>query len=934
MKQVTCNVKGMTCSACVDAIKKQVAAMDGVQDVEVSLMTEMCHVVYESTSCTGKEVCECIEDCGFDVELIADRDLKEQMDTLVSGKLRLFNCDNVENLRIDLEDMITIDILLQDEHDYLLHFKYNPYQIGIRDVIQALKERFDIESTIDSSFIENKPNSRLQSLTKIHEIQFWKWHCYRSCIIAVISMCLYMGVPLVFPHVIQNHKFPYHQVSAIKGLFYRDIIGFIMATYIQIKIGWIFYYSTWKSLQYGHSTMDTLICLSTTCAYIVSMISIIHNIWITNDSLPHVIFDTSIMLLTFISLGKMLENKAKARTTTALTKLLQLYPSHCLLVNNFNTPMQSTINVSKDLLQINDIIEIKPNMKFPSDGVIITGNTEVDESMMTGESHLITKHQNDEIIGGTTNGSGHVYIKITHVGETTKLSQIVQTMERAQLTKAPIETTADLIASIFVPTLIILSLICLTFWLIMSRFLQHWNFFSHDRVYNCIKLATSVIVVACPCALGLATPTAIIMGTGVGAENGILIKSAEVIEMLGHSFKRGNTLFVFDKTGTLTKGDLHVESFQMLESNDFNFSKKQLLRVVKRLELKTEHPVTKSIVSYCNQILGENQDDNSERLNNDLEVIDFENRTGLGVSGLIEDKSTMKNYQIAIGGISLMKERNITNLLNYEIRNDNATIAYVSIESVIIAHFEMLDEIKHDAIETIDWLRRNQYPVYMITGDNNECALSVASKVGIDCRNVFSSISPSGKCNIVEQLQDNGNKKVVFVGDGINDSPALVRSDLGISVSSGTEVAIEAADIVILNNSTNESNSNDNIDDSNSLKKLIYAMNICDKTFKRIKINLFWALFYNVFMIPLAMGILLPWGIYLHPMIAALAMTLSSVSVVLSSLQLKYWKVPSLETSSNRNSVSSFESLRRIIWGRHRYSSDLESVEAMEMWGV
>ncbi|CAL9727657.1 copper-transporting ATPase [Monosporozyma unispora] len=922
------NVKGMTCSACVNAIIKQVGKCDGVEDVKVSLMTETCHTIYDPNMSNPEELQDTIEDCGFDVSIISDSKYHEvsQEKLVVSGRLKLLSISALN--RVISKDLFEfLNIIIENiqttlDNEYIIHFKYDPHSIGIRDIIEKIQQELNIQSTVDI----NELNDTTGQLTKCEEIEFWRSNCFKSCFAAMVSMTLYMGLPLLIPKMIENRIFPYKEVPIVKGFFYRDLIGFLLATYIQVRIGYYFYVSTWKSLKNGHSTMDTLICLSTTVAFTVSMVSIIHNIILQNSSkLPHVIFDTSIMLLTFISLGKMLENKAKSRTTTALTKLLQLYPSSCILVKNYLDSEQEMITISKDLLQINDIVNIKPGMKIPSDGVIISGFTQIDESLMTGESQLINKKPKDDVIGGTINGSGHVYIKITSIGEHTKLAQIISTMERAQLTKAPIETLADFLASIFVPVLITMALLSFIFWLFLSPYLTHWPYFAHDRVYACIKLATSVIVVACPCALGLATPTAIIIGTGIGAENGILIKSAEVIELLGHNFKQGgNTIFVFDKTGTLTKGKLRVENFKMDDVISSKYDEKDLLPVIRDLELNTEHPITKPIIKYCEDKM--NQKDLTQR----YQILEFENMTGLGISALIKDNSSGENLKLSIGGTGLMKQLNVSTLSQYEMENTHGyTIAFVCIDSDIICHFELLDEIKEDAKDTVAWLKQNNYPVYMITGDNHNCAMTIAVETNIDCRNVFSSISPSGKCEIVEQLQSNGTKKVIFVGDGINDSPALVKSDLGVSVSSGTEVAIEAADIVILNDDINSESI------QASLKKLIFAIDICDKTFKRIKLNLFWALFYNMFMIPVAMGVLLPWGISLHPMIAGFAMTLSSVSVVLSSLQLKFWKTPIVGAQSELQTRSRFNWIRfdrwRSIGGQYSNLPTEDHIEMMEV---
>ena len=924
-------VKGMTCSACVNGIIKQVGAIEGVYDVKVSLMTQSSHIIYNPHVSNVNVLKEAIEDCGFDVTLVSDSEYlqtNQGESNLISGKLKLLL---LSSFPISKELFGFLNISIENIHmvsqkEYILYFKYDPYLIGIRDIISKIKHELNIDSTVDTLYDLDNVTSHLN---KCNEITFWKGNCFKSCIVATLSMTLYMGIPMFIPNVITSRVFPYREVPMIKGFFYRDLIGILLATFVQYWIGGYFYISTWKSFKNRHSTMDTLICLSTSLAYFVSLISIIHNIVIRNSTnLPNVIFDTSIMLFTFISLGKMLENRAKAKTTTALTKLLQLYPSFCLLVHNCyqgTTDHSVVTQISKDLLQIDDILEIKPGMKIPSDAIIVSGITQIDESLMTGESSLINKSINDTVIGGTTNGSGHIFVRITSIGEHTKLSQIIKTMERAQMTKAPIETVADFLAAVFVPVLLTVASLSFLFWVIISKYLTSWEYFSHDRIYSCIKLATSVIVVACPCAFGLATPTAIIVGTGIGAENGILIKSAEVIELLGHNSKHENTVFVFDKTGTLTMGKLHVESFVV--KSEFGINKDYLLSMIKELESNTEHLITRPLIEYCERQI-ENKDLDLKR----YEVLEYKNMTGLGISALIKDHSNggNNNLEISIGGNCLMEQLNVSNFEGYHLANDYGyTVVFVSVNKKIVGHFELLDIIKDDAWETVAWLKLNNYPVYMVTGDNHSCAFSIALQLNIDCKKVFSSISPFGKCEIVERLQENGKKKVVFVGDGINDSPALVKSDLGISVSTGTEVAIEAADIVILNDGSQEVTKN------SSLKKMIYAIDICENTFKRIKLNLFWALVYNMVMIPVAMGVLLPWGLYLHPMFAGLAMTLSSLSVVLSSLQLKFWKVPDLALQPRARRelffLSWFKKIKNKYINRYSPVSNEEAIQMMDV---
>ncbi|CCK69722.1 Cu(2+)-transporting P-type ATPase CCC2 KNAG_0C06260 [Huiozyma naganishii CBS 8797] len=868
-------VQGMTCTACVGAITKQVRALEGVESVALSLLTEACDVVFDPSKVNLCTVQGTIEDCGFDATVRSERDQETgEGNAIKRVTLVLFGADERAGPPITQSDFEALGLTVTDfsvERNSVT-IAYDQDETGIRDIVTAIKGRLGLDVIVESSL---NNSTQVQLLSKTSEISFWKMNCWKTCLVAVLSMTLYMWVPMVSPSLVKRGTIPYNEVSFLPGVYYRDVIGFLLASYVQFVVGRFFYVSAWNAFKHGAGTMDTLICISTTCAYTFSIVSIVHNV-IDKESratLPNVVFDTSIMLLAFISLGKFLENRAKSRTSTALSRLLQLSPPVCLLVQDYGTPTERSVEINNDYLHLGDILEVKPGMKVPTDGVIIQGETDVDESLMTGEQRLIHKKLEDPVIGGTVNGPGHVYIKVTSVGEDTKLWQIIQTMKQAQMTKAPIQSFADYIASIFVPLILSLATVTFVFWIVASRYLTSWTVFQHDRVYTCLRIATSVVVVACPCALGLATPTAIMVGTGVGAENGVLVKHADIIERLGDNHNKDNTLFLFDKTGTLTTGDMVVENFVQADSTEVEYT--TLLEMIRTVEAKSEHPIAKTIVKFCSL---ENQ-------SGDLEKITVANCSifvgqGIAAECVVSTENGSIDYKIVVGGISLMKQMQVVGMEKFENNTQGFTVTYVSVNGCVVGKFEISDQVRDDAFDTIRYLNQSGFQTYMVTGDNHSAALKTALQLDLRCQNVYSEVTPSEKCALVEQLQSSGENKVVFIGDGINDSPALVQSDLGISISTGTDIAMEAADVVIL--SENGSN----------LRKLVYAVDICAKTYKRIKLNLFWTLCYNLFMVPIAMGVLLPWGISLPPMVAGLSMALSSVSVVISSLQLKYWEPP------------------------------------------
>lgn len=918
-------VKGMTCSNCSNTVEDQLLQLTGIYDVNVSLMTELCHVSFNPTQINNDKIIETIVDCGFDAVSISQEN--NNGSKLTSIDLKIVNSPRNTNINKETFTVLpNVTILNFEESSMAINLQYDQNQIGIRNIISNFKQHLNLDVIVYSN-----DATQLEILSKSIEINFWKSNCHKACTIAIIIIILYIGMPLVTKDsIVKNQLFPYSQIPGIKGFYFRDLFGIILASYVQFVIGRKFYQNTFAALKHKSGTMDTLICISTSIAFFFSILSIFHNILIAHNdkfqidknistSLPKVIFDTSTMLIAFISIGKYLENKAKSKTSTTLSNLLSLSKQDCSLVENYSTPNQSIKIIPNNLLQLNDIIDVKPGMKFPTDGYIIEGSTDVNESLMTGESNLLFKTKDDPIIGGTINETGHVLICTTNIGSNTKLSQIIETVKRAQLTKAPIETLADTISTIFVPVLLSLALFTLFFWLFASTIWIHkLKFFQNDRIYNCIRVATSVVVVACPCALGLATPTAIIVGTGIGAENGVLIKTAEVIERLGKNYNGDNKklAFVFDKTGTLTTAEMEVQDFQLTNAN-IEIKYDVLLNIIYQVESRSNHPVAKSIVEYCEI----NKKENYPIIINDIETVNGQ--------GIIADcKMSNEPYKVIIGVRKLLQTKNVNmDFETKDVQNDNekfanGTISYICINDHVVGKFILSDSIKPDSFTIVNYLKRHRYPIYMITGDNHNAAMKVALSLDLNMQNICSEMLPNEKCEFIEALQIKEGKKVIFVGDGINDSPALVKSDLGIAISTGTEVAIEAADVVILS-------------ENNSLNRLIYAIDICQKTYERIKLNLFWAFFYNITMIPIAMGVLLPWGIALHPLLAGFSMAISSLSVVISSLRLKKWKPPLLHNDFVDDDITlSTDSSGFFKWFQRTRYDRINSDSTLEMHDV
>ncbi|GAV53194.1 hypothetical protein ZYGR_0AI04770 [Zygosaccharomyces rouxii] len=882
-------VQGMTCGSCVSSVTEQVSKLAGVHNVVVSLVTEECRVVFDASLISVQEIVESIDDCGFDasVNSVQQVSLTGEGDNLKNAKYHIFGIDwdapmeavNGSFQQLCSNGIKSVNVGKVDEF-IVASIVYDQKTCGVRDIANRITSELGYEPTVVSSY---DSSTQLKLLSKVKEIQFWKYNCFKASIFAIITMALYMGIPMFLPFVVKSHIFPYKETSFLPGLFYRDIIGLVIATYLQFTLGGYFYGAFWKSLKHFSGTMDTLVCTSTSCAYFFSIYSLVLNVINPSDGgkLPNVIFDTSVMLFAFISLGKLLENRAKSATSTALSKLISLTPTSCVVRDS----QGGTFEVPIDLLQTNDIVEVMPGKRIPADGCILEGDTEIDESLITGESLPTTKSRGDDVIAGSINGPNHFVFKAVAVGDESKLANIIRTMKQAQLTKAPIQRYADFLASIFVPSILLLAICTFFMWFVLSNLITDslpvLNS-SNGRFYMCFQTAISVVIVACPCALGLAAPTAIMVGTGVGAEHQVLIKGGEIMEKFEKVGK-----FVFDKTGTLTTGCMTVRSFILEESQQFST---ELLACMLACESISEHPVAKAIVNYCNNI-------SHQEIKGKATVLDSKIFVGKGLECLCEFNGIQ--HTLLIGKRALMPEEWNSKL--GDTSSDN-TVSYVCMDGAIIGRFEITDEVKSDAYETVQYLLENNYKVYMVTGDTHGSAMKIAQQLGIELNNIFSEVTPAGKCEVIEEIRRGSTDGIVFVGDGINDSPALVTSDLGISISTGTDVAMEAADVVVLCDQDRT---------KAKLRGILYALDISRRTFRRVKLNLFWALCYNIFMIPISMGALIPWGITLPPMAAGFAMAMSSVSVVVSSLVLKRWTPEQVFSPKGDSIFSRLFSMRR-----------------------
>jgi Cu+-exporting ATPase len=573
--------------------------------------------------------------------------------------------------------------------------------------------------------------------------------------------------------------------------------------------------------------MDTLIAVGTSAAYFYSVAAMF-------GFAQEQYFETAAVLITLVILGKYLEAVAKGKTSDAIRKLMGLTPKTAIVVRN-NAEVE--INIS-DVI-VGDIVIVKPGEKIPVDGFVVEGNSSVDESMITGESIPVEKTVNSNVIGGSINKHGSFRFKAQKVGQDTVLAQIVRLVEDAQGSKAEIQRFADSVSAVFVPVVIAIAIVSFAVWYFLLG--QAFTF--------AMVIAVSVLVIACPCALGLATPTAIMVGTGIGAQNGILIKNAQVLETM----HKVNTL-VFDKTGTITEGKPRVTDFQLLGK----YSAKEVLNVALSIENTSEHPLADAIVEYAKA--------NGAQL---LKVSDFKAIPGSGVEGKIGKTIA---YLGKPSGDKL-EHGEITNSV-VKIQEEGKTAMILRADNKPIAIFGVADTLRHTSTQTILELKKIGIQSWLITGDNKRTARAIAKTAGIE--NVFAEVLPKDKAEYVKRLQNEG-RSVAFVGDGINDAPALAQADIGIAIGSGTDVAMETGSVVLMKNDTMD---------------VVRAIRLGRATINKIKQNMFWALIYNIMGIPIAAGLLYPtYGILLSPIIAGGAMALSSVSVVLSALTLRWIKL-------------------------------------------
>jgi Cu+-exporting ATPase len=621
--------------------------------------------------------------------------------------------------------------------------------------------------------------------------------------------------------------FTYNPVQVISN----NLILFLLATPVQFFIGWRFYKGAWDALKARTANMDTLIALGTSATWLYStLVTFLPQIF-TGE----VYFDASVMIITLVLLGKLLEEMAKNRATESLRKLMNMQPNMATILK-----LGNEVQVPIEEVNVDDILLVKSGEVIPIDGIVKEGYSSVDESMLTGESMPITKKTGDEVMGGTINKSGLLKIQAAKIGSSTTLAQIISLVEKAQLSKVPMQKLADKISSIFVPTVIAISILSFLIWLFVDK----------NPVFA-LMIAISILIVACPCALGLATPIAILVATSKAAENGILIKSGEVLE----NAQKINTVLL-DKTGTLTKGEPNITNlFGVGDVSD-----KEILTFAGAAEKGSNHPMAQAIVRKVKEMKIRVPDaERYEEIPGNGMKVSF-----LRKQLLVGNKELMEQFGIPIGVVEKQVER---------LENEGRTAVIVCYDKKLLGVIGVADTLKETSKSAIERLEKMGIEVVMITGDNERTAENIARQLGIE--KVFANVLPKQKAEIVRGLQEE-KKVVAFVGDGVNDAPALAQADVGIAIGSGTDVAKETGHIVLIKSDLND---------------VVTAIDLSKYAVGKIKQNLFWAFFYNILGIPIAAGLLYPYfGVLLTPAFAGAAMSFSSVFVVINSVLMKGYK--------------------------------------------
>lgn len=803
-EKATLQIIGMTCAACATRIEKGLQKMEGVSQATVNLALEQSTIHYETNKISIEDLEKKIRTIGYDV-------VTDKQEFVITGMTCAACATRIEKGLNKLEGVIEANVNLALETATV---QYHPSMVEVNDLMEKVEKiGYGAKRKEEASVEKIDPREA--------ELQRQK---------GKFLFAMYLSLPMALVMLAEMAKIP--DSFGIQAFFMNPWVQLALAAPVQLLIGMQFYSGAYKAIRNRSANMDVLVALGTSAAFFYSLYVVIESFG-ENAMMLEVYFETSAILITLILLGKIFETSAKGRTSQAIKKLMQLQSK---LANIERNGIEHEVSLEEVI--VGDILIIKPGEKVPVDGEIIEGRTSVDESMLTGESVPVDKTVGDMVFGATMNTNGFIKVRASIVGKDTALAQIIKIVESAQGSKAPIQRLADKISGIFVPIVVGIAILTFTVW---------YFFVSPGDFAGSLEKLIAVLVIACPCSLGLATPTSIMAGSGRAAEFGILFKGGEHLERTNRL-----TTIVLDKTGTITNGEPVLTDFII----DGTISEKEFLKLVASAEKQSEHPLAKAIV---NGIL-------EKGITLDTPT-HFETIPGFGISARFNEK------EVLIGTRKLLSHHNVSfeaaerKMVSFE--REGKTAMLVAMDGLYTGIIAVADTIKDSSRKAVSRLKDMGLEVMMITGDNRDVANAIAKQAGIE--HVLAEILPEGKAEQVKKLQDQG-KIVAMVGDGINDAPALAVSDIGIAIGTGTDVAIEASDITLMRG---------------DLNGIADAIHMSQKTIRNIKQNLFWAFAYNIVGIPVAaLGFLAPW-------LAGAAMAFSSVSVVLNALRLQQEEVTS-----------------------------------------
>ncbi|KAJ2354639.1 Cu(2+)-transporting P-type ATPase, partial [Coemansia sp. RSA 2618] len=893
-------VHGMTCSSCVAAIERGLRNRDGIHSVSVSLLAQRATVQHDSSIVSDTSIAQWIEDLGFEAKALDVASRVAKVSLNVYGMTCASCVSSIERSVRKEAGIVSVSVSLALETAVI---EYRPSEIGVRKLVSVVEGAgFDVLVADDT-----KNNTQLESLQRTKDIMAWRKRFVQS---------VFFSIPVIFLAKIAPHmswSAAIVQWRVVSGLPLGSLLQLLLTTPLQFVIGARFYTNAFKALRHGNANMDVLVTTGTSLAYFFSLFMLSWSVFHGKHPRPHCFFEAPAMLITFVSLGRYLENLAKGNASAALSTLMTLTPSQAtLMMYDEHGRVIDEKRIPTELIQVGDHLRVFPGERIPADGTLLEGGSQIDESTVTGEALPVRKTSGSPLVAGTVNGTGSFTMQASRVGADTTLAQIVHLVEDAQTAKAPIQVYADRVAQYFAPGVLLIGLLTFLGWVLVSytglpkpAMFQAEADETGSYMVGCLKIAVAVVVVACPCALGLSTPTAVMVGTGVGAQMGVLIKGGEALEAASRV-----DVVVFDKTGTLTRGKLAVADLSFVpQINGTPLSQRLFVLLVGAAELGSEHPLGKAILAYAQASL-----DTPGPL--PALATDFDSIPGKGIRCFVTPdlaagaepyaSGFSAGVEVLVGSAAYLESQGIAvpsacTADKMQQERTGRTVVLVAAAGEYAGWLALSDVLRAESIPAVATLQSTMgIECVMVTGDQPLTAQAVAAECGI--QRVYAGVSPAGKAAIIQHLQEETTivrssllsrllcfgwlpsrrsrverKRIAMVGDGVNDGAALAAASVGIAMKSGTDVAMEAATMVLMRE---------------DITDVVAALDLAQTIFRRIQWNYVWASVYNMLGIPLAMGLFIPFGVMMPPVFAGMAMAMSSLSVMASSLLLKLYRKP------------------------------------------